>query len=80
MSNIPITITLPEELVRGLHLHIPKRQVSKFIADLISQKLDQEKRAMIADILDANKDKERNQELAKWDEFVGEGLDETNEY
>lgn len=80
MKNIPITLTLPEELVRELHLYISKRQISKFVAQLVQKGLENKKDRLAREIREASQDAERNSEIEIFDALLDEGLDETNEY
>lgn len=80
MKNIPITLTLPDNLVRDLHLYISKRQISKFVAQLVEKGLEIEKRKLAREFQEANHDIERNAEIEIWDTLSGEGLDEANSY
>ena len=43
MRKIPITITLPESLIRDLHSYIHRRQLSKCISKAVSDELEHEK-------------------------------------
>lgn len=80
MKNIPITLTLPESLVKDLHLYIARRQISKYVAELIEKGLESRKEILAREYREAAKDDERNSEIKLWDTLVGDGLDETNEY
>ena len=78
--NIPITLTMPEGLVRDLHLYISKRQMSKFVAEKVREGLEDKKAELAKAFREASEDKERNTEIERWDSLSGEGLDETNNY
>lgn len=78
--NIPITLTLPESLVRDMHLYISRRQISKFVAEKVREGLEDKKSELARAFREASKDKERNREIEVWDSLSGEGLDETNAY
>lgn len=80
MKNIPITLTLPEELVRDLHLYISNRQVSKFVAQLVEEGIKIKKEALAREFQEANHDEDRTAEANLWDATIRDGLDETNEY
>lgn len=80
MKNIPITLTLPEDLVRDLHLYISKRQISKFVAQLVQKGLESKKERLAREIREAAQDTERNAEIEVFDALLDEGLDETNAY
>ena len=80
MRNIPITLTLPEDLVKDLHLYVSRRQISKFVAQMVAKGLDTEKQRFAREFQEASQDAERNAEIENWDVLSGEGLDETNVY
>ncbi len=80
MSNIPITLTLPEELIKDLHQYIAKRQISKFIAELVAEGLEVEKNKLAKEFQEASQDTTRNEEIEIWDTLSKDGLDETNAY
>lgn len=80
MKNIPITLTLPESVVRDLHLYVSRRQMSKFVAKLVAQGLEEKKEKLAEEFREAALDTERNFEIEIWDDLVGDGLDETNDY
>lgn len=74
MKNIPITITLPEELVKELHLYIAHRQISKFIAQMVEKGLEVKKEKMAKEFQEASLDQDRNLEIELWDSTIGDGL------
>ena len=80
MKNIPITLTLPEDLVRDLHLYISNRQMSKFVAQLVEEGLKIKKELLAREFQEASQDTERSVEIELWDTASGDGLDETNGY
>ena len=80
MKNIPITLTLPEDLVRDLHLYVSNRQVSKFVAQLVEEGLKIKKELLAREFQEASQDRERSVEIELWDTASGDGLDETNGY
>ncbi len=80
MRNIPITLTLPESLVKDLHLYISRRGISKFIAGVVQKELETEKQKLAREFREASKDKERNDEIELWDTLSGEGIDDSNAY
>lgn len=80
MKNIPITLTLPEELVRELHLYIAHRQVSKFVAQVVEEGIKIKKEALAREFQEASQDEDRIAEASLWDTTNGDGLDATNEY
>ena len=80
MKNIPITLTLLENLVKDLHLYISRRQISKFLAQMVEEGLEVKKEKLSKEFRKANFDIERNFEIKLWDIAIGDGLDETNDY
>ncbi len=80
MRKVPITITLPESLIRDLHLYIPERGISGFVSNLVEKGLEEKKNSVAQEYREAAADEERNREAAEWDVFIGDGLDGTNEY
>lgn len=80
MKNIPITLTLPESVVRDLHLYISRRQISKFVAELVERGLEAKKDKLAREFREASQDAERNAEIELWDSTIEDGLDETNAY
>lgn len=80
MRNIPITLSLPESIVRDLHLYVPRRQISKFVKKMVEEGLQKEKDKIAKEFLEASQDKERNAEIELWDTLSGDNLDETNSY
>lgn len=80
MRKKPITVTLPENLIRDLHFYIPQRGISNYVSNLIQKGLEEKKYSVAQQYREAAVDKERNKEAAEWDVCIGDGLDETNEY
>ena len=80
MRKMPITITLPENLIRDLHSYIPRRQLSSFISKAVSNELELKKEKMAVAFREAANDEELNEEVEIWDTCIGDGLDETNDY
>ena len=80
MKNIPITLSLPEEVVKDLHLYVSKRQISKFVAKMVAKALEAEKMRLANEFKEASRDEERNAEIEIWDSLNGEGLNEANRY
>jgi len=80
MRNIPITLTLPESLVKDLHLYISRRQISKFVSQMVEKGLESKKEQLARDFREASEDIERNVEIELWDTTSGDGLNETNDY
>lgn len=80
MKNIPITLTLPENLVKDLHLYISRRQISKFVTEVVKKGLESKKEILAREFREASQDAERNAEIELWDTLIDEGLNETNDY
>ena len=80
MRHIPITLTLPESLVKDLHLYISKRKISKFVAQTVAKGLERKKRKLAREFQEASQDAERNAEIELWDTLSGDGLNEMNSY
>lgn len=80
MKNHAITLSLPDEIIRDLHLYITKRQISKFVAELLEKALADKKKRLAREFQEAAQDAERNAEIEEWDTLIGDGLDETNDY
>lgn len=83
MTGRNINIYLQEDLHKQLLPLIKERKVSKFINEAIAEKLTKEqkkekeelKKQMIAGYQAMAKNKKLKEELAVWDEAVGDGLD-----
>ena len=80
MRKVPITITLPENLIKDLHHYIPERGISGFVSNLVQRGIEEKKYSVAQEYREAAADEERNKEAAEWDVCIGDGLDETNEY
>lgn len=80
MRKVPITITLPENLVRDLHLYISQRGISSYISSLVRQGLEEKKQVLAQEFKEAALDDERNAEIAEWDACIGDGLNDSNDY
>lgn len=80
MKNVPITLSLPENLVKDLHLYISRRQISRFVAEVVEKGLEGKKEQLAREFREASLDKERNSEIEIWDDLIGDGLDEENSY
>ncbi len=79
-KHIPITLTLPELLIRDLHLYIERRGISQFVAENLLKPLEDKKKQIAFEFQEASKDEERNSEIKLWDTIIGDGIDETNTY
>lgn len=80
MKNVPITLTLPESVVRDLHLYTSRRGISKFVAQAVEERLETAKQTLAREFQEASQDEERNSEIELWDSLNDEGLNEENEY
>ena len=80
MRNVPITLTLPESVVRDLHLYITRRQISKFVTQQVEKGLESKKKMLAMEFREASQDAERNTEIELWDTTIEDGLNETNDY
>lgn len=80
MRNVPITLTLPESVVRDLHLYISRRGISKFVTQAVEERLETAKQKIAREFIEASQDEERNSEIKLWDSLSDEGLNEENEY
>jgi hypothetical protein len=80
MKKIPITLSLPEDIVKDLHLYVSRRQISKFVAEMVTKGLETQKQKIAKEFQEASQDNERNSEIEIWDTLIGDGLDETNSY
>jgi hypothetical protein len=79
-KNVPITLTLPESVIRDLHLYISRRGISKFVAQAVEERLEAAKQKLAREFKEASQDNERNLEIEQWDSLSDEGLNEGNEY
>lgn len=80
MKNLPITLTLPEELIRDLHLYISKRHISKFVAQMLEKEIARKKKLLAREFQEAAQDLDRNSEIELWDTLSGDGLNDANAY
>lgn len=80
MKKVPITLSLPENLVKDLHLYVSRRQISKFVTQMVENGLKSEKERWAQEFREASEDKERKTEIELWDTLIDEGLDEKNNY
>jgi hypothetical protein len=62
-----VTFELPPTLVQQLRIHIPSGERSKFVADLISRKLERKRSALEEAAEKANKLKSVNREMKDWE-------------
>lgn len=80
MRNQPITLTFPEEFIRDLHSYVPRRQLSKFVYEIVRKELESKKAKMARAFREAAQDEELSAEFELWDSCIGDGIDETNGY
>ena len=80
MRKVPITLSLPENLVKDLHLYISHRGISKFVAESLEKELETKKMLLAEEFKQAANDKERQTEIDEWDELNDDGLNEKNSY
>ena len=80
MKKLPMSIFLPEDLVRDLRSYVPKRKISEFIARSIEEKLKTKKAQMAKDLITASSDNMRIKECESWDTLLEDGLNEENQY
>jgi hypothetical protein len=80
MRRLPITLTLPENLIKDLHFYLSSRQISRFVAEQVEKGLQEKKDLLARAYKEAAEDEEMNKEIELWDQCIGDGLDESNEY
>ena len=80
MKNLPITLTFPESFIRDLHSYIPKRKLSHFFYEIGQKEIESKKKELAQAFREAAKDEELNAEFEIWDNCIGDGIDETNDY
>jgi len=80
MRKVPLTITLPENVVRDMRSYVSQRQISNFISELVQQEISKKKEILAKAFEELAKDEHANEEAKLWDTTIGDGLDETNEY
>ena len=80
MKRLPITLTLPEDLVRDLHFYLSKGQISRFVAEQVEKGLQEKKDLLAQAYKEAAEDEELNRENELWNKCLGDGLDESNDY
>lgn len=76
MRKIPITLSLPEHLIKDLHTYISQRQISRFVAEQVEKGLQEKKDLLARSYKEAAEDEEMNQEVELWDQCIGDGLDD----
>lgn len=62
-----LSITLPDDVYDRIKHAVPPRQISKFIAEAVEKKLNEQADKLYRAYLLANQDSEREQELKDWD-------------
>lgn len=78
MRKVPITLSLPEDLVKDLHTYVSSRKISRFIEEQARKGLEQKKDILAKEFQEAAKDEELKEEMEIWDICIGDGLDESN--
>jgi len=63
---------LPEGIVKDLHLYVSRRQISKFVADMVEKGLESKKEQLAREFREASQDDERNSEIELWDTLIGD--------
>jgi hypothetical protein len=66
-----ITFELPSSLAQRLRFHVPRGQRSKFVADLISLKLQKKSNALERAAQKANMLERVNRDMKNWDTLDG---------
>ena len=72
MKNIPITLCIPEDILRDLYTYVSARKRSKYVAELLSNSLKFKKEQMSKDFRSSSKDLSRNSEIELWDKLEGD--------
>lgn len=62
-----LSITIEDKLYNSLKQNIPSRQISKFVSEALSDKLEQEHDKLYKAYLEASRDTERENSLSEWD-------------
>ena len=75
-----ITISLPQRIVKELHLFVKKRGISKFIEEAVTEKLEAKKSMKEQGYIDAAKDETRNAIFEEWESLASDGLHDKNEW
>jgi hypothetical protein len=73
MRKVPITLSLPEAMVKDLHTYISRRHISAFVAEVIGQSLDAQKRMLADEYRQAAE--ESMEEFKLWDQVMGDGIE-----
>lgn len=63
---------MPEGIVKDLHLYVSRRQISKFVADMVEKGLESKKEQLAREFREASQDDERNSEIELWDTLIGD--------
>ena len=76
-----LTISIPQDVKRGLFFYIEPRGISRFITQAVVEMLKSKKLTLEAQYKLAAKDDVRNQEFKEWeDAMIGDSLNETNSW
>lgn len=80
MRKKHMTLSLPENTIADLHFYLSSRQISAFVNEQVQKGLEEKKALWAKAFEEAAKDQERNAEIEEWDQFIGDGLSEENDY
>lgn len=72
MKAVPMTLCIPEHIMKDFHTYVPIRKRSKFICDLLSNALNIKKESIAKDFRSASNDRIRNAEIDMWDTIEGD--------
>jgi hypothetical protein len=71
IAKMKVTFELPPPLVKELRSHVPSGERSKFVADLISRKLQKKRNALEEAAEKANKLLSVNADMKDWEALNG---------
>jgi hypothetical protein len=71
MLHMKVTFELPSPVVQRLRTHVPPGQRSKFVSELISEKLQKERSALERAAHKANTLKRVNRDMKDWEALNG---------
>jgi len=80
MKKSPITILLPNELIKDLRSYVPRGKISEFISTAVFEKIKDRKKQLAKDFITASTDTLRKKEFDSWDELIEDGLNDQNNY
>jgi hypothetical protein len=70
------TFSLPIEVSEDLHTYIKRREMSRFVSDLLREGLEAKKRELRQSYLDANEDEGQLETMKDWEGTLADGTDE----